>query len=108
MQEKLFHHERWVAYALSVVMVGVVALTYMKALPHSPVPHTKPLVISDSLVDITIKGAVLHPGVYRVKKGTFILEVIQMAKPLKEANLTRYHSDETVKRKRTLKVAFNR
>ncbi|MGA8164252.1 MAG: SLBB domain-containing protein [Waddliaceae bacterium] len=57
-----------------------------------------------SLIEVTVKGAVKHPGVYQVEKGALVEEVLAVADPLDDADLKRMKMESKILRRRTIQV----
>lgn len=55
-------------------------------------------------IAVIIKGAVRNPGVYQVAKGSTLLDAIEMAEPLQNANLKTFKAGSKINRKRTITV----
>lgn len=60
-----------------------------------------------SLIEVIIKGAVKHPGVYQVQKGTLVKDVLALASPLENANLKRIKQQNKILRRRTIHIREN-
>lgn len=73
--------------------------------------ETEPVIDSDHphflkkhLIEINVEGNVRNPGVYQVKKGTSVREVLEMAQPTENAKLERIKQDSKVTRRRKIIV----
>lgn len=102
-QTKLPLHERIAACLIILFILFLTTLNLYfdegelppaEILPQTTIP----------LVEVTIEGALEHPGVYRVKKGSTVQEAIALAKPLETANLRRIKLDSKITRRRKIIV----
>lgn len=101
---KLPFYERLAACLIICFIVFLVVLNIY--LDEGKIPDTKTPIrqVNNLLVQVTIEGAVKHPGVYQVSKGSTVLEALQLAEPLEEANFKRIKLDSKIMRRRTIKV----
>ncbi|NGX41775.1 MAG: hypothetical protein K940chlam7_00047 [Chlamydiae bacterium] len=101
---KLPFYERLAACLIVSFTVALIVMNFYLdegKLPdvESPVHNT-----NQSLIQITIEGAVKNPGLYQVEKGTLVQDALQLAQPKEEANLKQIKLDSKVVRRRTIKV----
>lgn len=97
-------HE-WIAVLLIVVMLSVLVsvVTYSSVshiddeigLPHHIMPE----------IQVTVEGAVEKPGSYQVKRGTTLQEVLDLAKPLHDADLSRLKPEKKVRSGQVIKIS---
>lgn len=64
-------------------------------------------IVSQEIV-VYVEGSVEKPGPYYVKRGTLVKEVIDLAKPLPEANLGKLKLDKKVRKNQVIKIKVNK
>lgn len=97
-------HEHFAAWMLICFIVFLTIMNlcfYDGQLPKNMAPPYNP---TSALIEVNIEGAVKYPGLYQVKKGTFVSEVLELAQPLEEANLKRIKLDSKITRRRTIRI----
>lgn len=88
MNQKLPAHE-WLIICLLLCVLGlIIAIAYIREEPSLPQTDTVHEVISSTL-QVTIIGAVERPGHYTMERGDTVEDILQLAKPLPEADLKR-------------------
>jgi hypothetical protein len=93
--------------AACLLVIAVVFFSLINIyLDEGEIPETtgETVYVVPPFVEISIKGAVAKPGVYQVKKGTLVQEVLQMADPLPTANLKKIKQDSKIIRRRTIDI----
>lgn len=105
-QEKptLPFHEKFMAWLIISVLLFLTVLNIIFDEPSMPMTESEHH-LANPLLEIVIEGAVEFPGVYQVKKGSLIKEVLELAKPLPEANLKRIKLDSPITRRRVIKIS---
>jgi len=105
-QEKpsLPFHERFMAWLVISVLLFLIALNIIFDESTMPLTESEHQLVNP-FVEIVVEGAVEFPGIYQVKKGVLIQEVLDLAKPLPEANLKRIKLDSPVNHRRVIKVS---
>lgn len=85
-QPRLPLHE-WFIVALiyGAIFVTVIVSIFVGITPSPPAPFGQ---VEEHIV-IEVKGAVEHPGLYQIKKGTTRQELLEMAEPHATAKVTR-------------------
>lgn len=63
-----------------------------------------PVLLKNPFIEVTIEGKVEKPGVYQVKKGTHVEEVVLQAIPKADANLKRIKLDSQINRRRKITI----
>ncbi len=89
-------HESLSVFLLIVILVGlgVVSLKTSDAPPLPSPLHKK----TSKMLVVTISGAVSHPGVYHVKKGTSLHSLMKKVEPLPSADLKKISLQQKLKR----------
>ncbi|MDR3624040.1 MAG: hypothetical protein P4L16_02735 [Chlamydiales bacterium] len=59
------------------------------------------------IIEITVKGAVKFPGVYKVQEGVLLQEVLENAKLLEAADIRRLKLSSAIKKNKTVVVPFS-
>lgn len=104
MEHKLPTHE-WIAILVILTIFFTICLTAIRS-SDSLLPQSSdhPSILQDPYITINIFGEVEKPGEYQVKKGVVLREVLEQAKPLPAANLSRYKLDAQQRRSRTIQI----
>lgn len=100
LRPQLLIHEWLSVFLILTLLLGLsFSILYHRvdALNQAPSDPIEPI---EQLIEVRIEGAVERPGTYQVKKGTPLNEVLQMAMPKPEANLSRLKLDRPLKRKK--------
>lgn len=101
---KLTFYERLTGCLLISFIAFLVLLNlYLdeKKLPETTAPAHYP---NNPLIEVAVEGAVQYPGIYQIKKGSCVQEVLELAQPKEEANLKRFKRNTKIMRRRTIKV----
>jgi protein involved in polysaccharide export with SLBB domain len=61
-------------------------------------------IIRDNMIDVSISGAVESPGMYRIKRGSMVKDLVALATPLKEANITKVNLTTRLTQGRHVKI----
>lgn len=101
---KLPNHERIAALLVIAVFMSLSFWNIFSFERNTPLAIEELPRKGEPLVQVTITGAVQEPGVYQVKKGTAVSQVIEMARPLDTANLGRMRLDSKILRKRKIVI----
>lgn len=101
---KLKVHE-W--FAISTMVTIVIALALISSLYERQNKKTSFNIRKDSL-EILIKGAVTHPGVYHLPSPLPMKALLALAEPLPDANLRRYNMEKIVTKGRVLNIPERR
>lgn len=99
-------HE-WLAMALLLGVIASLLLTSFLAgrgkLDPALAGHLKQLQ-SDSKIELLVKGAVQHPGLYKIPSGMRMRDLLELAGVEAEADLRRFQVDRSLKRSRVLNI----
>lgn len=95
-------HECFAAIAVifALLAISIFSLHSAQKKQHLGAPHY----IVDQFIEVKIEGEVEFPGTFRVKRGTCVQDVIEQAKPLLEANMSRLKLTSKVRHGQTIKV----
>ncbi len=103
MSNKLSNIER----IASLLIISIAALLILfnlisddKTFPTLPKDEEKPV----KLIEVTVEGAVRNPGIYQVRHGTQVSEVLKKAMPKDFANLKRIKLDSKITRRRKIVI----
>ena len=103
-QPALPFYERIFALGVAGLFVFVVVLNLWLDEGELTKELGKPVYLKDPHIEVTIEGKVENPGVYRVKKGESVKKVVEMAKPMADANLKRVKLDGKITRRRKITI----
>lgn len=94
------------AFALGVVgfFAWMIFLNYWLYEKEPTIEKGEPIYVQNPLIEVTIEGKVLKPGVYQVKRGTLVREVLDLAVPAEDANTGRMNLDSKILRRRKIKI----
>lgn len=84
----------WVIVTIALSLFGALtflSLTADKAIPAQPVTYNKPV------IEVMLKGAIERPGVYRLKEGTTLRELLNLVQVNPSADLRRYALDKPIR-----------
>jgi hypothetical protein len=97
-------HE-WLAVMLIIGLLAfLTAISWVNQKYPSTIETGAPHFIASQELDITVQGAVEHPGRHIVKKGTTVREALALVGVLPEADLRRLKLDAKVRRNQVIKV----
>ena len=97
-------HE-WLAVA--AIMGFMVTLTVITAFKDNSAPYASladPHYITDPNIEICMEGEIEHKGALRVKRGSTIREVIDIAKPTPDADLSKLKMTSKARKGQIVKV----
>lgn len=104
MQEKLPPGEWLVIVALTLVMVLLTGVSiFSDRHMTSPVIDSPHHLISQE-IDVFIEGAVDHPGAFKIKRGALVEELIALANPRPDANLSKLKMKSNLRNGQRVKV----
>lgn len=90
MQQKLPPGEWLVIVVFIALMALLTAVTFFfDRHPSSSLQLDSPHHLVPQDIDVFIEGAVEHPGAYKIKRGSKIQSLLDLSKPLPEANLNK-------------------
>src|SRR5665647_3237353 len=85
---KLPPHE-WIIISLLVLTLSLLSFVTLVG-KKEVIPPTKTVThLSLEMIQVTIKGAVTHAGTFELKKGAYVKDILAMALPLPEADLSK-------------------
>jgi hypothetical protein len=99
----LLLHERFMAGLIISGILFLITLNIVFDEPIMPLTESEHCLVN-SLIEVIVEGAIEFPGSYQVKKGTFLKEIIELAKPFPNANLERVKLDSPITRRRVIKI----
>jgi hypothetical protein len=104
---KLPLYERAAACILIIFILFLIALNFYLDEGQFPQPTGEPRYLVKPYIEVTVTGAVERPGIYQVRKGTLVEEVIHMARPLDKAKLDSIKLDSKIVRRRAIHIREN-
>lgn len=105
-QTRLPTHE-WLA--VLTILAFIAALAIITSSPRSDaIPLDPPHHLVAQEIEVTVEGAVEHPGVYSVDRSSTVGDAIAQAKPLPNADLKPLNLDKKVRSGQTIKVKKKR
>lgn len=97
-------YERVFALAVVGFFAFLMFLSYWLFEKEIEVEKGEPLYVQNPLIEVAVEGNVLKPGVYQVKKGTLVKDVVRQAIPGENASLGRIKPDSKIVRRRKIKI----
>ena len=103
MSEKLPFHE-WLIISLIVcIMLGLTIVTSVWDDSISPLTNSSHSLVSHE-IKVTIKGSVAKPGSYTLKKRSTLKDLLLLAEPLVDANLSKFKVSSFLKNNQQINV----
>ncbi|CCB90374.1 putative uncharacterized protein [Waddlia chondrophila 2032/99] len=97
-------YERLFAIMIVGFFVFIIFLNYWFSERDVIVDKQHPQFIQNPFVEVVVEGKVKKPGTYRVKKGSLVREVVEMAEVEENANLDRIKLDSKLTRRRKINI----
>lgn len=95
----------WIAVAVLVVfMTGLVALVLFSEEDSQPDTLLAPHYCVSQEIEVIIEGAVAHPGVHLLMRGSVLKDLLSKAEPLPEADLSRLKPERKLRPGQTIRV----
>lgn len=103
---RLYMHEWLAIVAIAGFMIMVCSLAQFNTMRTRPskVISELPMYVGDPYVWLTVEGAVENPGKIRLSRNAKMEDVFKIAKPLPEADLSKFDFSKSINRKRIVKV----
>src|SRR5262245_38195463 len=100
----LYIHE-WMAVMGIIGLLGfLTGISWWNQHFPAQIETGTPHFIAEQEIEITVEGAVEHPGSHKVKKGTTVRDALAQAILLPEADVRRLKLDSKVRRHQIIKV----
>lgn len=98
-------HE-WLAVIILIsTLTGLSAMAYLSKSTIGDKERLAPAFLTThGKIEVLVKGAVIHPGIYCVPSMTTLAEVLIIAQVAPEADLRRYQLDNPIKRGRSINI----
>lgn len=104
--KRLPTHE-WFAIVIIIGLLFTLTLITMFSNNNSDVALGIPHHVVDQEIVVFIEGAVEKPGPYQVRRGTLVQDVVELAKPLPDANLKALKLERKVRKNQVIKVKLS-
>ena len=102
-QAELHIHE-WLAVVTIIGFIGMLAVCAYLMSPPLALQTGQPHYLIDNTVEVFVQGSVQFPGPRRVPRGSTIQDVLEVAKPLPQANTGRLNLQAKVRTNQVIKV----
>lgn len=108
MEKHLPLHEWLAVAALSTLMLLLAVIAVWNRTQTLPTTSSSksPHYLLPQEIEVTVEGAVEHSGHYKLKVGSRVKDLLEIAKPLPEANLKKIKMESQLREGRLLKVPF--
>ncbi len=99
---KLFPHE-WIIVSLLIITLCLLTYVSLGRNVSLPPANTTAELTSD-VVQVSISGAVANPGSFELKKGSKLKDLLALAEPITEADLSKIKPNARLKDGQTIKI----
>lgn len=104
MQQRLPVHEWLAVIAFCLIMLALTALALFRVPTYHLEPSGSIHYLVAQQIEVTITGAVEHPGSFQMPTGSRVADLLERAKPLPEANLSKVNLNSKLRDGRTIKI----
>ena len=93
--------------AVIIIIAGMVFLTLLTTFNQGPEPrqiNPTPHYMSDPEIEVYVQGAVQNPGSYKLMQGANVGDVLNLAQPLDDADLSKVKMQTKARRGQVIKI----
>lgn len=101
---RISNGEWMVVLGLVILMGTITFVSHAHWLTDQPVKYDTPHYLDDGKISVRVEGAVKSPGIYIVRKGSTVKDLIDIAKTADNADLNRMVLEKKVREGQTIKV----
>ena len=103
-KQKLPLHEWLAVLTIILALLLLIVVTTFQGSGTLPETTGEPHYLVAQEVEVTVEGAVENPGTYILKKGAQVKDVLELAKPVPQADLRKINPEVKLRDGRILKV----
>jgi hypothetical protein len=93
--------------AVATILLGIIILCLITQFNQPSIPEellAKPEKTAIKEIEVTISGEIKNPGTYRLNKGSSFKDLLALAEPFPEANLSKFNLDKKLRNNQKIKI----